>query len=169
MTSLSDYKKFDHLDSDSNDQEEEKDGWNAKEQELALRVASACRIEDDAATKVKAQLKAIFQPKGGGDHLLPFMVGGYFDSSKGYIDFDTTGDDPGDHLEDLRAGLRKNENVDAVEWRGAEAVAFLHFICKATMAKRPLIEKALAWATSFNVEEDVGAAAASLLGDQDTT
>ena len=42
-------------------------------------------------------------------------------------------------------------------------------ICKATMAKRPLIEKALAWATSFNVEEDVGAAAASLLGDQDTT
>ena len=30
--------------------------------------------------EVKVQLKAIFQPKGGGDHLLPFMVGGYFDS-----------------------------------------------------------------------------------------
>ena len=95
------------------------------------RMAAACRIEDESRAVVETLATTVFAFPGATrplTRLSPHAVGGYFDSSKGYVELDDLEDGV---LGDLRAGFHDNDvdgGIKAHEWRGKEAVAFLFYV-----------------------------------------
>lgn len=76
------------------------------------------------------------------------QAAGYFDSKLGFIMTGRTYA-PG---HELVAGFRAAPGkTDAMEWRGLEALVFLDLIVDNSVFKRPLVERALAWAEEIQL------------------
>mmetsp|Transcript_32271 Transcript_32271/g.99476 ORF Transcript_32271/g.99476 Transcript_32271/m.99476 type:complete len:247 (+) Transcript_32271:201-941(+) len=111
-----------------------------------VRSSEICSVGASALDKVIDDLVTMEMLEHG-DFCLN-CAAGYFDSKLGFIMTGRTYA-PG---HELVAGFRAAPGkTDAMEWRGLEALVFLDLIVDNSVFKRPLVERALAWAEEIQL------------------